>query len=656
MARRLVLALLLPALLPAWSGCSSEKRGSESGSSSAVAPTATAASGASASVPAPVVPEEPELPPFVKPTLAEVDAKAKWQPMPVLDSLKLLEEQLKKEPQLATVKEALALKNDSDENNRKILSALGRLPSSPGDVNYDAVISRHLLGDIKSTNAVLQSSVEEGDLYALTGFGLFTFDWNLNAFADKGVVKSWESSADHMMDKVVMRDDLTWSDGRPLTAHDIVFTYETIMNPKVPVPAVRSGTDKIRAIVAYDDHTLVYFHKEPLASNVWNLNFPVIPKHIYEKSLPEDYTLAKSPYHQEKDENPVTGGPYTISRRVRGQEIVVERRESYYTYKGKQVRDKPYFKTIRLTVVQDPNVALLALKKGDLDELQIMPEQWMTQTTDDDFYRRNTKARGIEWLYFYFGWNLQTPYFSDVRVRKAMSYAMDHDEMLNKLSYGLYEPSNGIFHNTAWMYPKDAAPAYKQDLDKAEELLDEAGWVDSDGDGIRDKEINGKRVKFEFTMLCAPIPLRIATCTLMKECLEKIGVLCNIRPVERTVLQQRLLDREYESAFGGWSTGADPSTLKNIFKSGEQRNFGYYANPEVDRLLKEAEKEFDRAKQAELYGKMHKIIYEDQPYTFLYVQSSFYAFNKELRGFRFSPRGPFHYSPGFSGMWRAAAQ
>lgn len=73
-------------------------------------------------------------------------------------------------------------------------------------------------------------------------------------------------------------------------------------------------------------------------------------------------------------------------------------------------------------------------------------------------------------------------------------------------------------------------------------------------------------------------------------------------------------------------------------------------------MLKQAEQEFDRAKQAELYGKMHKIIYDDQPYTFLYVQSSFYAFNKELHSFRFSPRGPFHYSPGFGGMWRAAAQ
>ena len=84
-----------------------------------------------------------------------------------------------------------------------------------------------------------------------------------------------------------------------------------------------------------------------------------------------------------------------------------------------------------------------------------------------------------------------------------------------------------------------------------------------------DLKVDGKRVKFEFTMLCAPIPLRIATCTLMKECLEKIGILCNIRPVERTVLQQRLLDHEYESAFGGWGTGADPSTLDNIFETGQ---------------------------------------------------------------------------------------
>lgn len=650
MARRLALLLLLPALLPALNGCSS-KSSDNSGNTAGSSRDADSPGGSSAGSPA-----EPELPPFEKPTLAEVDAKANWQSMPVLDSMKLLNDELKKQKPLVSVKEALALKNDSTDNNLKIRSGLGIQPESPADADFNATITRHILGDIKSTNGILVSSVEEGDLYSLTGFGLFTFDWNLKPFAIAEVVKTWQASADHMMDKVVLRDDLTWSDGKPITAHDVVFSFETIMNPKVPVPAVRSGTDKIRAIVAYDDYTLVYFHKEALASNVWNLNFPLIPKHIYEKSVQEDPTLVKTPYHQQQDEKPVSGGPYIISRRVRGSEIVVERRESYYMHKGKQVRDKPYFKTVRFSVVQDPNVALLALKKGDLDEMQIMPEQWMTQTTDEDFYKSNTKVREIEWLYFYFGWNQKTPYFDDVRVRRAMSYTMDYKEMLDKLAYGLYEPSQGIFHKSAWMFPKNAAPPYQQDLDKAEDLLDEAGWTDSDGDGIRDKEINGKTVKFEFTMLCASIPLRVSICGLMKENLEKIGVLCNVRPIERTVMQQKLLDHEYEAQFGGWGTGADPSTLDNIFETDAGRNFGFYSNPEVDKLLEQGEKEFDRAKQAEIYGRIHEIIYEDQPYTFLYFQSAFYAFNKQLRGYWFSPRGPYHYSPGFSALWRVAQQ
>jgi peptide/nickel transport system substrate-binding protein len=101
----------------------------------------------------------------------------------------------------------------------------------------------------------------------------------------------------------------------------------------------------------------------------------------------------------------------------------------------------------------------------------------------------------------------------------------------------------------------------------------------------------------------------------------------------------------------GWASGADPSLERNIFGSGEGRNFGSYSNPEVDRLFDEAMKTFDHAKQAELYGRIQTLIYEDQPYLFLYDVNSFFGFNKQLRGYRFSPRGPFHYSPGISSIW-----
>jgi peptide/nickel transport system substrate-binding protein len=205
------------------------------------------------------------------------------------------------------------------------------------------------------------------------------------------------------------------------------------------------------------------------------------------------------------------------------------------------------------------------------------------------------------------------------------------------------------------MYPKTPLPRYRRDIAKAEALLDEAGWIDDDGDGVRDKLINGKRVKFEFTILCSTVPQRIAICNLLRQNLDEIGVKCHVRPLEATVLSDNLINHRFQANFGGWGTGADPSTLKNIWKTGEGRNFNRYSNPEVDKLLKQAELEFDRDKANEIYGRIDTLIYQDQPVTFLYNQSAFYGFNKRLRGYRFSPRGPYHYSPGFGSIWKAAA-
>jgi peptide/nickel transport system substrate-binding protein len=593
-----------------------------------------------------------ELQPYDPPPLAELDKTAEWVDMPVRDSLALWKEELSKTPPTVTPAEALALKNDSPENNAKILAGLGRQPASESEVDYEATFNRHMMRDVKSTNPIMGSSVEEFDVSGLTAFGLFSFDWKLEPFAATDTVVTWQSSKDRLLDKVVLRDDLFWSDGKPITAHDVVFSFQTIMNPKVPVPAMRSGTDKLRWVHAYDDRTLVFFHKEALATNVWNLNFGVIPKHAYEKSLPLDYTLQDHPDHVKYENDPISGGPYKLTKRIRGQELVLTRRDDYYMVNGKQVRDKPYFKEVRFRVIADTNTALLALKKGDLDELLLTPEVWKTQTTGDDFYERCTKSYGVEWTTFHFQWNLKNPLFADVRTRKALSLAFDYDEMLNKSFYGLYQQSAGIFHPDAWCAPKPAPALYKQDLSAAEKLLEEAGWEDSDGDSVLDRDEGGKRLKFEFNILCPQIPERIQLCTLLKECLDKVGIVVNVRPLEPTVMQQKLLDKDFQAAFGGWGTGTDPDTSVNIWGTGEGRNFGSYSNPEVDKLFEAGRKEFDRAKRAEIYGQIHTLTFADQPYTWLYSRNSFYAFNKQLRGYAFSPRGPYHYGPGVGALYK----
>src|SRR6185295_15777344 len=502
-----------------------------------------------------------------------------------------------------------------------ILSALGRLPESESEPDWEAEFNRHIPMDIKSSNPLMFNSVAEGEIQTLTSITLFAFDWNFDTFADADIVTSWQTSKDRLWDKVVLRDDLTWSDGKPFTAHDIVFSYRAIMDERVPVLAFRPATSKLRWVEAYDDRTLVYFHKESLATNVHNMLFPVIPKHGYEESIKDDYTLQNSKRHVEFEDKPVTSGAYQVVSRRRSQEIVLERRESWYMHDGKQVRDKPFIKTMRFRVIEDPNTALLALKTGKLDAMILQPEQWTTQTTSDEYYEVNTKARGVEWTYFYFGWCVKdedgrpSPFFADPRVRKAMAYAFDYDELLNKLCYGLYSRSYGIFAPGAWMAPKKMAPLYQQDLHKAEQLLDEAGWIDHNGDGVRDKEIDGRLVPFKFNVICSNAPERIAMCNLLKENLDQIGVICNVRPMEFTVLTDKELKHNFQAALGGWGTGTDPYTLENLWKTDEKRNFINYSNPEVDRLFKEGLYEFDREKRAAIYARIHEIIYDDQAVT-----------------------------------------
>lgn len=594
--------------------------------------------------------------PFEPPTLAELEAKVKWIDRPVVDAMKLLRETKAKEPAPElTVDEALALKNDSDEANAKIVAALSVLPPEDGSgVDDGAVIRRAIQQECASLCPILTSSIAESEFLGLTGFGLFGYDWDLNPFASADAVVSWQASEDGLYDKVVLRDDLTWSDGKPITAYDVEFSFQAIMSSRAPVPAMRSGTSEIKFLKAYDGRTLVYFHKNALATNVWNVNFAVVPKHVYAESIAEDPTLKTSPYHAKLEQAPIAGGAYELASRARGQGMVLRRRESYYLHNGKRVRDKPYFKEVRFRVLEDQNTSLLALKAGKLDESRLGPEQWLTQTDGDDFYAANTKARGEEWTFFYIAWNLKDPLFEDVRVRRAMSHAMDYREMLDDLCFGLYQRCYGPFSKGSWMYPQTPAPLYEFDLDKAEDLLDEAGWIDEDGDGVREKTVGGRAIPFEFTLLVSNKPDRIAICNLLRENLENIGVVCKIQPMEAAVFQERLQKKQFQAEMAGWGAGADPSTSENIFATGEDRNYGSYSNPEVDRLFNEGEREFDRDKRAAIYGKIANLIYEDQPYTFLYEHSSFFGFNKRLRGFRFSPRGPFSYSPGFGSLWMPA--
>ncbi len=589
---------------------------------------------------------------------ALVATRGGWVENPLKDDDAMVYAYVNAREPLATVEEARKIVNDFPKSTRAndiILSTLCRMPDAGppradrdySEVDYQAKVTRHLKADAKTFNPLLYSTMYEAEVLDLIGIAFFAFTYDtFESFAPSSMNRSWHTSADRLIDKLVIRDDLTWSDGQPVTAYDIEFTYKAIMTSMVPVLAVRSGTNLMLDVKAYDEHTVVFFHERAMPINVFNMTFSILPKHIYETSLAEDPTLTNSAIHRKLLDNPVVAGQYTVKSRQRDFDIQLERRDAFYMHNGKQVRTKPFFKEVRFRVSAEPASSLMAMNSGDIEIMQLTPEQWSVQTKLQRYTDKNTKATATEWAYSAFWWNMANedkPFFKDIKVREALYYALDYETLLNVNRHGLDRPCLGVAPADSPWFPHQAnIPLPKQDQDRARRLLDEAGWTDSDGDGIRDKIINDKKVKFSFTLLASNSPDTMPLCTLLETCLREIGIECVTSPLEWTVLIDNMQKKKFDAAVSGWGSGADPYSMVDVWGTGATRNNIGYSNPDVDRLFKDGEVEFDRQKRMAIYQEIHQRIYDDYPCLWLYCRNAYYGFNKNIRGLNFYPRSPIY--------------
>lgn len=172
-----------------------------------------------------------------------------------------------------------------------------------------------LTGSPDTLNPIFSSSIYESQVNNLLYGGLFTFNAAMEWAIEPAWTESVTESDDHKTWTVKLKPGLTWHDGHPLTAHDVQFSYEQIMDPDVPCPAQKSGTDELESVTATDDHTVVFVHKNPLPTSKWNVLFSIIPKHLYAKGKAEDKTLKKSAYFAALNRNPVGSGPYKLADR-----------------------------------------------------------------------------------------------------------------------------------------------------------------------------------------------------------------------------------------------------------------------------------------------------------------------------------------------------
>jgi len=438
---------------------------------------------------------------------------------------------------------------------------------------------------------------------------------------------SWDFSADRKVLTFHLRRSVRWHDGAPFSSRDVLFTYRKILDP-----ASRARADllqDIREVTAPDDFTVRVAYREPtvLALDAWK--FPIVAEHLLSKG-----DFMSSPVHLA----PVGTGPFRFVSWDRGREIVLEANRDY-------VLGRPRLDRIVFRIIPSRATQLQSLLTGETDWSSIPPEEWETLRADTGFRRRFQIFEYPALYLYYIAWNARTPFFSDVRVRNAMTLSLDREGYLRKIYRGAGVVAATTFHPRQFGYDP-SLPPLPFDPGRASALLDEAGWLRDPGDGSRSRE--GKPFRFELLIFQGnPVQEQIAA--LLQEGLSRNGVKMEVRVLDFPALLDRLHRHDYEAAFSGWYLTPDPDPVP-FFHSDPvlgSSNYVGYSDPEADRLLAEARHTFDPEVRRTIYRRVQAILHRDQPYTFLFFPLQRIAMDGRFRGARTTAAGgPLRAFPG----------
>jgi peptide/nickel transport system substrate-binding protein len=432
------------------------------------------------------------------------------------------------------------------------------------------------------------------------------------------LAESYTISDDHLEYTFKLKRDVKFHDGTPMTARDVEFGFERIKDPEVDAAHMRNYYRDVESIEVIDDYTVKFKCKEPywLALEFVG-GFPIMPRHLFEKG---DFNNHPNSRH------PVGTGPYKFVKWETGREIVLERNDDYWGEKGHV--DKIIFR-----IVVDDTVALQLFKRGDLDVCErLTPEQWVRQTTGAEFERKAYRLAYDHLGYYYVGWNMRRPYFSDKRVRRAMTHLIDREGIIGSLIHGLGTIVTGNFYVNGPVYDHSIEP-WAHDPAEAERLLNEAGWVDHDGDGIRDKD--GVKFSFEF-LISSGSAYAEQLATILQEDLKKVGIEVSIRRLEWATFEQQVQDRKFEATTMGWSMEieGDPFQVWHSSQADKGSNHVGFINAEADEIIDQGRREFDKEKRRAMYRRLHAIIHEEQPYTFFYCPQDLTLVDRRFQNVR----------------------
>lgn len=509
-----------------------------------------------------------------------------------------------------------------------------------GNPQFGGTLFRRLDSDVTTLNPVRHTTESEKLVLGMLFDPLVTYDRELNIVPKLAL--SWEVSPDGRLFTFKLDPAATWSDGQPVRSSDVVFTLRKIIDPQsgsVQLGPLFEGLD-LANTKAIDPTTVQVAFTEARAGILGVFNIPIVPEHVYGKG---DFT-------KDFDTRVVGNGPYRFASREPGKQIIVERRQDY----GADF--KPYIDKIVFRVVEDDSVAWNALKLGEIDESRINSDTWKLEKDTPQVQKAIDIHRFYSLSYNFIPWNTKDPLLRDKRVRRALSMALDRRAIITNLYFGTARIMTGPFTPDQFAYDPSVPPV-EFDIEGSRRLLNEAGWSDSNGDGVLDR--NGKPLEIEL-LLSAGNKAGADLAPIYQDALKKVGVTLKVAKTDAPTFFQRILEGKYQGAYLGWNVEPDPD-IYSLFHSTQTppngQNVVFYSNPEVDRLLEATRKELDPQKRLEIFHELHRILADEQPYTWTVQVSVKWGVNRRVKNVNESKGlGLFFWDPGPREWWIPASQ
>lgn len=543
---------------------------------------------------------------------------------------------------VAALDRPFLLPYDGTHFDRDLLGGtLRRFGSTPPGLN-DIVHNASDTGAINSlvNDALCARDIRDIELWraALATEVLISDDWKRYVFTIRRGVR-WQRPqlADEPGFEWLNRDVA-------LTAHDFVFWLDMVRNPDVEAPAIQSYYQDIDSWRAIDDHTFEIIWTESNYTNIsFSLGISPLPRHIYAfdeqgQAVSEDHIGILFNEHWFDRRRQLIGvGPYRMVGFEPDRHVHFARNARYWGA-------TPHFERIEWdSAVKDPAAQLTAFKNGQVHSAGLTATQWKIQVLDGTerrfapydpqdpqcgWHGELGYHKVVQRVYSYIGWNQRRPLFSDLRVRQALSHAFPRQRVIDEVYHRLGRPQASVLHPDSPYHDPDLEP-WPYDVGRARALLAEAGWRDSDGDGLLDREIDGRRQPFRFTLIYyANSPEWDALLAIYQAELRRLGIEMRLRSLEWSDLVKVYQNQDFDAVAGGWSLGGEVDFMQ-LWHSSEadkpnSSNHVGFKHPEADRLAMELRRSFVLADRIRIAREFERLIHQQQPYTFIRsVESAF---------------------------------